>query len=163
MGKTNPSVGARSDLSCLSLSVGGKAAAVTWTSPLSGLAAPAGEPALIVGGGARFWRVSLAMFFSGFVTFAVLYCVQTAGFFGGHSIASSWVGLRAETAKAQASALCLFFYYAGSSLADSICGWVFAGDGWPGVAAFVGALAVLALVVTMQLARVPPPARLRAS
>jgi MFS transporter, YNFM family, putative membrane transport protein len=30
--------------------------------------------------------------------------VVTVGFFGGHSIASSWVGLRAETAKAQASA-----------------------------------------------------------
>ena len=40
--------------------------------------------------------------------------VVTVGFFGGHSIASSWVGLRAETAKAQASALYLFFYYAGS-------------------------------------------------
>ncbi len=39
----------------------------------------------------------------------------TAGFFGGHSIASSWVGLRAAKARAQASALYLFFYYAGSS------------------------------------------------
>jgi MFS transporter, YNFM family, putative membrane transport protein len=89
--------------------------------------------------------------------------ILTAGFFGGHSIASSWVGLRAEKAKAQASALYLFFYYAGSSLAGSIGGWVFASDGWPGVAAFVGALSALALVVAMQLARVPPPTHLRAS
>ena len=66
--------------------------------------------------------------------------VVTIGFFGGHSIASSWVGLRAETAKAQASALYLFFYYAGSSLAGSIGGWVFAFGAWPGVAAFVGAM-----------------------
>jgi YNFM family putative membrane transporter len=88
--------------------------------------------------------------------------VLTAGFFGGHSIASSWVGLRAETAKAQASALYLFFYYAGSSLAGSIGGWVFASDGWPGVAAFVGALTALALAVAMKLARIPPPAHLRA-
>jgi MFS transporter, YNFM family, putative membrane transport protein len=89
--------------------------------------------------------------------------VLTAGFFGGHSIASSWVGLRAETAKAQASALYLFFYHVGSSVAGSFGGWVFAGDGWSGVAAFVGALSVLALLVAMKLARVPPPAHLRAS
>ena len=66
--------------------------------------------------------------------------VVTIGFFGGHSIASSWVGLRAETAKAQASALYLFFYYAGSSLAGSIGGWVFSLGAWPGEAAFIGAM-----------------------
>jgi hypothetical protein len=37
--------------------------------------------------------------------------VVTFGFFGGHSVASSWVGLRATHAKAQAAALYLFFYY----------------------------------------------------
>jgi YNFM family putative membrane transporter len=88
--------------------------------------------------------------------------VVTIGFFGGHSVASSWVGLRAETAKAQASALYLFFYYAGSSLAGSIGGWVFSLAAWPGEAAFIGALSMLALVVAMKLARVPPPAYLRA-
>ena len=71
--------------------------------------------------------------------------VITIGFFGGHSIASSWVGLRAETAKAQASALYLFFYYAGSSLAGSIGGWVFTLGAWPGEAAFIGAMSALAL------------------
>jgi MFS transporter, YNFM family, putative membrane transport protein len=89
--------------------------------------------------------------------------VLTAGFFGGHSIASSWVGLRAETGKAQASAVYLFFYYVGSSLAGSFGGWVYAAEGWPGVAAFVGALSALALAVAMKLMRVPPPAHLRAS
>jgi YNFM family putative membrane transporter len=88
--------------------------------------------------------------------------VVTVGFFGAHSIASSWVGLRAETAKAQASALYLFFYYAGSSLAGSVGGWVFAFGAWPGVAAFVGAMSGLALLIAMKLARVPPPAHLRA-
>ena len=87
--------------------------------------------------------------------------VVTVGFFGGHSIASSWVGLRAETAKAQASALYLFFYYAGSSLAGSIGGWVFALGAWPGVAAFVGLMSGLALLLAVKLARVPPPAHLR--
>src|SRR4029077_19478483 len=45
--------------------------------------------------------------------------VVTFGFFGGHSVASSWVGLRASHAKAQAAALYLFFYYLGSSVAGS--------------------------------------------
>jgi len=88
--------------------------------------------------------------------------VLTAGFFGGHSIASSWVGLRAETGKAQASALYLFFYYVGSSLAGSFGGWVYAARGWPGVAAFVGALSALALAMAIKLSRVSPPAHLRA-
>jgi YNFM family putative membrane transporter len=86
----------------------------------------------------------------------------TVGFFGGHSIASSWVGLRAEKAKAQASALYLFFYYAGSSLAGSVGGWVFSLAAWPGEATFVGALSGLALIIALKLARVPPPAHLRA-
>jgi MFS transporter, YNFM family, putative membrane transport protein len=38
--------------------------------------------------------------------------VGVVTFLGGHSITSNWVGLRTKTAKAQASALYLFFYYA---------------------------------------------------
>lgn len=86
----------------------------------------------------------------------------TAGFFGGHSIASSWVGLRAEKARAQASALYLFFYYLGSSVAGSLGGWAFSGHGWPGVAAFVGGLVGVAFLVAVGLSRVPPPAHLAA-
>ena len=86
----------------------------------------------------------------------------TIGFFGGHSIASSWVGLRADIGKAQASALYLFFYYAGSSLAGSIGGWVFTLGAWPGEAAFIGALSGIALLIALKLAVVPPPAHLRA-
>jgi len=85
----------------------------------------------------------------------------TAGFFGGYSIASSWIGLRAATARAQASALYLFFYYLGSSLAGWIGGLILARAGWVGVAAFVGSLAVLALLVALRLARVPPAAHLK--
>jgi len=85
----------------------------------------------------------------------------TAGFFGGHSIASSWVGLRAEKAQAQASALYLFFYYLGSNVAGWVAGWALARAGWPGVVAFVGALALAALLVALRLAHVPPPAHLK--
>ena len=86
----------------------------------------------------------------------------TVGFFSGHSIASSWIGLRARSAQAQASALYLFFYYAGSSLAGWAGGWALAAGGWPGVAAFMGALTGLALLVAARLRRVPPPAHLQA-
>ncbi len=88
--------------------------------------------------------------------------VITIGFFGGHSIASSWVGLRAETGRAQASALYLFFYYAGSSLAGSLGGWVFTLGAWPGEAAFLGGMSALALLIALKLASVAPPAHLGA-
>ncbi len=81
----------------------------------------------------------------------------TVGFFAGHSIASSWIGLRAETARAQASALYLFFYYAGSSLAGWSAGWALVAAGWPGVALFVGALTLAACAVARRLSRAPPP------
>jgi MFS transporter, YNFM family, putative membrane transport protein len=71
------------------------------------------------------------------------------------------VGLRAETGKAQASSLYLFFYYVGSSLAGSVGGWVFTLGAWPGEAAFIGALSGLALLIAFKLMRVPPPAHVR--
>ncbi len=66
--------------------------------------------------------------------------VITFGFFGGHSVASSWVGLRARDAKVQASALYLFFYYMGSSIAGSIGGFFWDSGQWLGVAAFVASM-----------------------
>ena len=46
----------------------------------------------------------------------------TFGFFGAHSVASSWIGRRALRAKGQASSLYLFSYYVGSSLAGTLGG-----------------------------------------
>ncbi len=84
----------------------------------------------------------------------------TWGFFGAHSIASSWVGLRAHGARAQASALDIFFYYVGSSQAGSAGGVFFARAGWPGVAALLAALTGAALVIALRLSKVPPPRHL---
>ena len=80
----------------------------------------------------------------------------TVGFFGGHTIASAWVGRRAQQARAQASALYLFSYYVGSSLAGSLGGLFWQRAGWPGVALMVGALLVAALAVALWLVRLPP-------
>jgi YNFM family putative membrane transporter len=81
----------------------------------------------------------------------------TFGFFGGHSVASSWVGLRAHWAKAQAAALYLFFYYAGSSVAGSAGGLFWDRFRWQGVTAFVAAMLVVGLGVAMIAARDSSP------
>ena len=80
----------------------------------------------------------------------------TFGFFGGHSVVSSWVGRRAGAAKAHASSLYLFCYYMGSSIAGACGGLFYASHGWNGVAAFVGALALLGLLIALGLYRLPP-------
>ena len=79
--------------------------------------------------------------------------VITFGFFGGHSVASSWVGLRAHQAKAQAAALYLFFYYLGSSVAGSAGGVFWDMAGWKGVVGFVAALLAVALTIALFTAR----------
>jgi YNFM family putative membrane transporter len=82
--------------------------------------------------------------------------VITFGFFGGHSIVSSWVGRRAGAAKAQASALYLFAYYLGAGIAGAVGGLFYAQHGWPGVAAFVATLFVLSLLFAWRLYHLAP-------
>ncbi len=80
----------------------------------------------------------------------------TFGFFGGHSIVSSWVGRRAGAAKAQASSVYLFCYYMGSSIAGASGGLFYASHGWNGVALFTGALVLAGLLIALRLFRLPP-------
>ncbi|MBT2144946.1 MULTISPECIES: MFS transporter [unclassified Rhodanobacter] len=80
----------------------------------------------------------------------------TFGFFGGHSIVSSWVGRRAGAAKAQASSVYLFCYYMGSSIAGASGGLFYASHGWNGVALFVGVLVLAGLLIALRLFRLPP-------
>jgi YNFM family putative membrane transporter len=82
--------------------------------------------------------------------------VLTFGFFGAHSVASSWVGLRARHSRAQASALYLFFYYIGSSVAGYCGGFFWTAAGWRGVAAFTGSLLILAFAISLRLSKLPP-------
>lgn len=87
--------------------------------------------------------------------------IVTFGFFGGHTVASSWIGLRARHAKAQASGLYFFFYYMGSSVAGAVGGIFWDRIGWFGVAAFVAALVVIALIIAARESRrVVAPIRL---
>ncbi|HEV2677908.1 MAG TPA: MFS transporter [Aliidongia sp.] len=80
----------------------------------------------------------------------------TFGFFGGHSIASSWISRRAGPSKAQASSLYLFFYYTGSALVGSYGGVVWSAAGWAGVANLTTALQVAALLVALRLSFLKP-------
>lgn len=82
--------------------------------------------------------------------------VLTFGFFAAHSLASSWVGRRALKAKAQASALYLFCYYAGSALMGWVGGHVLEIWGWNGVVALVGGSMGLAFVIGLGLLRLKP-------
>ena len=81
--------------------------------------------------------------------------IFTFGFFGAHSIASSWVGRRAHTAKAQASSLYLFFYYSGSSVAGTVGGFFWANYGWGGVIGFIICLLLVAFPLTVKLSSIP--------
>lgn len=79
--------------------------------------------------------------------------VFTAGFFAAHTVASSWVGLHAATARAQASALYLFSYYLGSSLSGTVGGSFWSRSGWAGVVGLIVGQLLLTLVVTRGLLR----------
>jgi YNFM family putative membrane transporter len=85
--------------------------------------------------------------------------VFTIGFFGAHSVGSSWVGRTATTAKAQASALYLFFYYQGSSISGTAGGWCWSTGSWGGVVALIAGFLLLALLVSRQLAQPQPQAQ----
>jgi YNFM family putative membrane transporter len=77
----------------------------------------------------------------------------TFGFFGGHSVASSWVGSRGGRHRAEASALYLFGYYLGSSVAGALGGLFYTAHGWTGVCVFGAMLTLIGLGLVWRLAR----------
>jgi YNFM family putative membrane transporter len=81
--------------------------------------------------------------------------VLTIGFFSTHSVASAWVGARAQTSRAQASSLYLFAYYLGSSVVGSLGGFFWHQRGWSGVVSMTSALLVLALAIALWLYLLP--------
>lgn len=80
----------------------------------------------------------------------------TFGFFGSHSIASGWVGMRARHSKAQASSLYLFFYYMGASIIGTLGGVFMQRFGWNGVVGMTSALVLAGLYLSWRLSRIEP-------
>lgn len=79
--------------------------------------------------------------------------VLTAGFFASHSVASGSVGAQARVAPAQASALYMCAFYAGSSVAGTAGGVFYGYGGWPLTVAFVLGLLAVALASALSLRR----------
>jgi len=77
--------------------------------------------------------------------------LATFGFFGGHSVASSWVGVRAGALRAEASALYLFSYYLGSSVLGAAGGVFYTHWGWAGVCVFCLLLTLTGLAAAWRL------------
>jgi len=122
--------------------------AVLWTTVLLGLAA------VLLTLSDTLWLVLLGL------------ALFTVSFFSAHTTASGWVGGRATTGRAQASALYLLTYYAGASIGGWVGGLVFERGGWPGVVLYVVALLLTALALALVLRRTPalaapdaPPSR----
>ncbi|SEM28568.1 MFS transporter [Rhodococcus maanshanensis] len=77
----------------------------------------------------------------------------TGGFFAAHSVASGWVGALATEHRAEASSLYLCAYYLGSSLAAAGAGLAFGWGGWTATVAYVGALLLAAIWLSVVMLR----------
>lgn len=112
---------------------------------------------LMLLGGALMFAAPLPVIVLGLLIF-------TVGFFAAHTMATSWVGVRAESGRAQASALYNLFYYGGSSVVGWAAGLVFGAAGWAAALAAVLGLVILAGLFTLREAyRSPRSASQRGS
>ena len=126
----------------------------TWSSPKAGMmTARFGRGPVMLGFIGVMLAGLLLTFFDALWLIVPGMLLFAAGFFAAHSVASSWIGPRAARAKGQASALYLFCYYVGSSLAGTLGGVFWHRDGWLGVGSFIAVLLTLALLVAWQLQR----------
>jgi MFS transporter, YNFM family, putative membrane transport protein len=82
--------------------------------------------------------------------------IVTVGFFGAHSVASSWVARRAPRAKAQAASIYLCACYLGQSVMGSLGGFAWSHGGWPGETALLAAAILAAFAISLRLARLQP-------
>ena len=82
--------------------------------------------------------------------------VFTFGFFATHSLASGWVGRRAQERRALGAALYLCSYYLGSSIIGTLTGLAWRDGRWAEVVAILGLCTGLTLLVALHLRRLPP-------
>jgi MFS transporter, YNFM family, putative membrane transport protein len=126
----------------------------TWTSTVAGRLADRRGRALVLGGALPITVAGLLMTVPhALVVIVVGTGVFTGGFFAAHTVASGWVGAVAHRDRAEASALYLFSYYLGGSVAGGFGGLVYSVGGWPATVGFVGALLVVGLLLVTLLVR----------
>ncbi|WP_426577397.1 MFS transporter [Xenorhabdus stockiae] len=94
---------------------------------------------------------NLIMVFSSLWALFLGMTILTMGFFAAHTVASGWIGARTKRAKAQASSLYLFCYYAGSSISGTLGGVFWFYYQWNGVAIFISLLTIIAFYIGMKL------------
>ena len=82
---------------------------------------------------------------------AVGLAIFTFGFFGAHSVASSWVAKSVKTNRSQASALYLLFYYIGSSILGATGGTFLLWRGWTGVVILITGILSLGILINIHL------------
>lgn len=83
------------------------------------------------------------------------------GFFGGHSVASSWLGFRAVSNKALATALYLSIYYLGSSCLGTLTGVTWHLHHWTGIVTVLSILLLVALAIAVKLRKLAPRVKTR--
>ncbi|WP_020181210.1 MFS transporter [Methylopila sp. M107] len=124
------------------------------SSSVSGALAERFGKARLLGGGFAIIVAGVALTaFSALAPVVAGVACVTAGFFISHSIASSWIGPLAGTAKGHAASLYLTSYYVGSSVIGSASGWFWQHGGWDAVACVTGAMSVAGLVLAMTATR----------
>lgn len=99
----------------------------------------------VLNGGIGLMLLGVALCATPWLSAAVIgLALFTLGFFAAHAVASGQVGIHAQGAKAQASALYLCAYYLGSSLVGYVGGYVWEHAGWLALLAVLASLFVAA-------------------
>jgi predicted MFS family arabinose efflux permease len=134
----------------------------TWTSVVAGRLADRRGRALVLGAALPLTVAGLLMTLPDALPVIVVGTgVFTGGFFAAHAVASGWVGAVARRDRAEASALYLFSYYLGGSVAGVFGGLVYNVGGWLATVGFVGTLLMAALLLVASLVRETVPVRVR--
>ncbi|MDO5493522.1 MAG: MFS transporter [Nesterenkonia sp.] len=117
----------------------------TWSSPRAGRLAARFSRRHVLLGSSTVMFVGVALTLVPHLSAVVVGTVVfTAGFFGAHSVAAGWAGVRAVGGRAQSASLYNLGYYAGSSVFGFLGGTFLALAGWAGTVAMVLGLVVAA-------------------